>query len=165
MSLASNLWATALIGYKAWLFRRNIGAHLHEGGKRTMLEKILALLVESGAFYCGVWVIYIVSNATPALRGAFATFIEDGVPQLSGIYPTVIIVIVCLQKSHCDRQFTYARPVSPSTPNPETMIEPWRTTRLDSVIVHGDSFEPMSSGSTSEFEMPERGKEKSADIA
>ncbi|KAI0315335.1 hypothetical protein OF83DRAFT_1173926 [Amylostereum chailletii] len=29
------------------------------------------------------------------------------IPQISGIYPTIIIVLVCLQKTHCDRQFTY----------------------------------------------------------
>ncbi|KAI0029924.1 hypothetical protein K488DRAFT_55318, partial [Vararia minispora EC-137] len=53
MSLASNVFATSVIGYKAWkLVRKN----LSNGSKRLITEKILSIFIESGAFYICIWV-------------------------------------------------------------------------------------------------------------
>ncbi|KAI0310516.1 hypothetical protein OF83DRAFT_1228509, partial [Amylostereum chailletii] len=56
MSLVTNLWATTLIGYKAWMHRRLIRKHIQSGDGKTQVEKVMTLLVESGVLYCCVWV-------------------------------------------------------------------------------------------------------------
>ncbi|KAI0308546.1 hypothetical protein OF83DRAFT_1023840, partial [Amylostereum chailletii] len=57
LSLVANLWATSLIGCRAWYHRRLIKEYLHRGsGTRTLVEKTLALIAESGVLYCLIWV-------------------------------------------------------------------------------------------------------------
>ncbi|KAI0319461.1 hypothetical protein OF83DRAFT_792022 [Amylostereum chailletii] len=159
LSLASNVWTTVMIGYKAWYYRRSIGAHLCEGGGKGRVEKILTLLVESGVIYCCIWAVYIASNATPALQGTFAIFIEDGVPPFSGIYPTIIIVIVCLQKSHCESQFTYASSTPTSLGRTETAVELSSMTR-NSVLVISNTKVSMDSVSMDNLEKGGRSERK-----
>ena len=70
LSLSTNLLATVLVGYKAWYVsdssiivatltevlresRRRLKGYLVAG---SQVEKLLALLLESGAIYCGIWV-------------------------------------------------------------------------------------------------------------
>ncbi|KAI0315584.1 hypothetical protein OF83DRAFT_1061836 [Amylostereum chailletii] len=107
MSLMANLWATSLIAVRAWSHRRSIKAHLNNGSRKTAVQSIMALLVESGILYCIVWAMFILSKI--AKLGRFRHSLANAIPQLTGIYPTVIIVLVCLQKTHCDRRFTYNR--------------------------------------------------------
>ncbi|ETW83737.1 hypothetical protein HETIRDRAFT_116328 [Heterobasidion irregulare TC 32-1] len=79
LELGTNIAATALIAIKAWQHRRlirNINTR-----RRTVGERVLALLAESGVLYCLMW-------ATS--------------PQIAGIYPTMIIVLVSLQKTVWD---------------------------------------------------------------
>ncbi|KAI0054231.1 hypothetical protein BV25DRAFT_1782085, partial [Artomyces pyxidatus] len=92
-TLATNVCATLLIAYKAWHYRVAVKAHLNEDNAATKVEKILALLVESGVVYCVMWILYVLA--------AFRIFpnpgpsIMDGIMvQVSGIYPTVIIILV-----------------------------------------------------------------------
>ncbi|KAI0319991.1 hypothetical protein OF83DRAFT_1107373 [Amylostereum chailletii] len=105
MSLVANLWATCLIGIRAWQHRRSTREHLSDGNRTTAVQSIMALLVESGILYCVIWAMFIISKV--ASLGNISHFLVDAVPQLTGIYPTVIIVLVCFQKTHCDRHFTY----------------------------------------------------------
>lgn len=78
LTLATNMWATSLVAYKAWcaqtsdtvivslieptrhdLFRRHrrsVRAFLGTGNRKTQAERLMALLVESGALYCFIWV-------------------------------------------------------------------------------------------------------------
>ncbi|KAI0056961.1 hypothetical protein BV25DRAFT_1920599 [Artomyces pyxidatus] len=104
-TIATNVCATSLIAYKAWKYRVSVKAHLNEDNAATKVEKILALLVESGVVYCVMWIFYILA--------AFRVFpdpgdsILDGIMvQVSGIYPTIIIILVCLQKSPCEKYAT-----------------------------------------------------------
>ena len=76
LSLSTNLWATLLVGYKAWYVvglrnflrsvtrsltvmlsgrksRRRLKGYLVAG---SPTEKLFALLIESGAVYCTLWV-------------------------------------------------------------------------------------------------------------
>ncbi|KAI0319941.1 hypothetical protein OF83DRAFT_1169733 [Amylostereum chailletii] len=109
LSLAANLWSTALIAYKAWHYRRSIAAHLQRGDKKNMVEKLLTLLLESGAIYSCIQAAFVVSFALSPQSESSITLklFTSIIPQISGIYPTIIIVLVCFQKTHCDRQFTY----------------------------------------------------------
>nr|VWO97899.1 Cytochrome P450 monooxygenase AKT7 (EC (AK-toxin biosynthesis protein 7) [Ganoderma boninense] len=60
-SLAANLVATALTAYKAWVHRRCIRSNGASGSPRsTQVEYIFALLVESGALYCALWIVVVV---------------------------------------------------------------------------------------------------------
>jgi hypothetical protein len=78
LSVASNTFATSLIGYKAWYVcvslnlssdndlplntirvrrhHKRIGPQLWIGSRRTMAERVMTLLVESGGLYVCVWV-------------------------------------------------------------------------------------------------------------
>ncbi|KAA1469676.1 hypothetical protein DENSPDRAFT_879114 [Dentipellis sp. KUC8613] len=105
-SLLTNIWATSLIAIKAWQYRQNIHIHLKEGTAMLRAERIFSLLVESGSLYCCLLIVFILGQFGPL--PAMASYIMAiCVIQISGIYPTIILVLVCLQKSHCDRQFTY----------------------------------------------------------
>jgi len=51
-SLTTNIWATGMVGYKVWRNHRFIKIELQGGSRRTAVESILVLLIESGAVYC-----------------------------------------------------------------------------------------------------------------
>ncbi|VDB96626.1 unnamed protein product [Peniophora sp. CBMAI 1063] len=118
-SLGSNIVATCLVGNKAWRYRRQIVERFRHGVSRTMAERVVGLLVESGALYCVVWVLYIIANLAPIPT--------DGVPglhlvdhlnvalaQLTSIYPTLIIILVALERSYCDRHCIHDLPLCDS---------------------------------------------------
>ncbi|KAI0318561.1 hypothetical protein OF83DRAFT_1171014 [Amylostereum chailletii] len=92
LSLVTNLWATSLIGFRAWQHRRLIREHLHGSGDRTLAEKVLALIAESGVLYCAIWIFLVADEAV-------------------GIYPTIIMVLVALEKSYLDRNLTCDMPL------------------------------------------------------
>ncbi|KZV65077.1 hypothetical protein PENSPDRAFT_690209 [Peniophora sp. CONT] len=81
-SLGSNIVATCLVANKAWYehlnkymtmpdagftrrYRRQIVDRFRRGTSRTMAERVIGLLVESGAIYCVIWVLYIIANLAP----------------------------------------------------------------------------------------------------
>ncbi|PIL30689.1 hypothetical protein GSI_07393 [Ganoderma sinense ZZ0214-1] len=70
LSLAVNLIATILIGYKGWKHGRLLRRSLGRGHQKSPVVKTLALLVESGAIYCILLIIMVVYKATPALFAA-----------------------------------------------------------------------------------------------
>ncbi|EIM90632.1 uncharacterized protein STEHIDRAFT_144248 [Stereum hirsutum FP-91666 SS1] len=100
--LFTNFSATIAIAVKAWLYRRSVKEFLNRGSSKTKVEGVLTLLVESGAVYCIYWVLNFISDF-----GKFGSF-EFGWPQpnVSGIYPTLIILLVALQRSTPDSVFT-----------------------------------------------------------
>ncbi|KAI0312240.1 hypothetical protein OF83DRAFT_1087142 [Amylostereum chailletii] len=107
-----NLFSTSLIAYKAWQQRRGIQRHMANSTKRTRVENLLILLTESGVLYCIIWILYAVHSETGFLGNFGDAFLVEAMVQMTGIYPTIIIVLVCLQKTHCDRLFVYERPLS-----------------------------------------------------
>ncbi|KAI0317241.1 hypothetical protein OF83DRAFT_1122204 [Amylostereum chailletii] len=132
LSLATNLWSTSLIAYKAWHYRRNISAHIRRGNKKSMVEKVL-------------WITAMAFWNLP-FATTFKLIMPGVLPQISGIYPTTIVVLVCLQKTHCERQFTYAdlevtvvgAHQEPPTQNMDALEAHQRpTTRSDSIIIIG----------------------------
>jgi len=138
LSFISNFSATLLIAFKAWSHRHRLRTHLFIGNGRTIAEKFMTLLIESGSLYSMLWALYIVSTRTKAFDTTLnfpavtATMSADNstvsvVPmspsdhdtvlgsdwfnrsmaQITGIYPTIVIVLVALERSHCENQFTY----------------------------------------------------------
>ncbi|KAI0691539.1 hypothetical protein C8Q76DRAFT_758474 [Earliella scabrosa] len=105
LTLATNSCATALIAYVAWQHRRDVQSHLGAGSTRTRVTKALYLLVESGAFYCVIWLFVVVYQLldyfTTEQQYTYALYFAIGgclIP-LIGIYPALIILVCALSKS------------------------------------------------------------------
>ncbi|KAK0449891.1 hypothetical protein EV421DRAFT_1290346 [Armillaria borealis] len=136
LTLSTNVFATTLIGYRAWVHRRLIRSL--NGGSYSAAQvcgkiDIFALLIESGALYCCTWF---------AMIFVFK-FVNSGVylminmlAQLSSIYPTLIITLVCLgstldvsiqtfHQSRSSQQIRSLSDVQPSVSSPifSTRIE------------------------------------------
>ncbi|KAI0313365.1 hypothetical protein OF83DRAFT_1175737 [Amylostereum chailletii] len=103
--------------------RRLIKRHLRQGSARTRAEKVMALFIESGVVYCLIWIFIVAydtldfyydfgtehwSTAGLRLINAWRIFVDGALLQVIGIYPTIVIVLVALEKSHLD---TYDGPV------------------------------------------------------
>ncbi|KAJ7291787.1 hypothetical protein C8J57DRAFT_1043857 [Mycena rebaudengoi] len=98
-SLVTNASCTVLIGIKAWHHRKKMRAL---SGQRTTTERMLSLLVESGFIYCLFWLTQLVlffdiPRSSPLI---YVYFLFSGMgDQISGMYPTLIIVIVNLHRT------------------------------------------------------------------
>ncbi|KAJ7064202.1 hypothetical protein C8F01DRAFT_1275459 [Mycena amicta] len=106
LSALVNIWATAMIAFKAWRCRREIRSYLKDTNSRTFAESVLALFAESGAVYTTLWIlknIIIIPQVEPTAYTEYATVVMNHV---TGIYPTLIIILVALNKSHLEHQFT-----------------------------------------------------------
>ncbi|TRM68890.1 hypothetical protein BD626DRAFT_472262 [Schizophyllum amplum] len=113
--LVTNTVATVLIGLRVWLYRREVKIVHEQAAKRTKAENILVLLVESGSLYCLLWV---VGLATGAVYGdKFYTFsvgdiIDAAIHDISGIYPSFVILAVALQGEETSTLLSSAHPLS-----------------------------------------------------
>ncbi|KAJ7041886.1 hypothetical protein C8F04DRAFT_946389 [Mycena alexandri] len=96
--LLTNFLVTVLIGYKLWYYRHNVKKYINRtGNNNTKIESILILLMESGGLYCAFWVRQIL-----LMVGDFGYYGPDFgfewfQPNISGIYPTIIIFMVSRQ--------------------------------------------------------------------
>ncbi|KAI0323001.1 hypothetical protein OF83DRAFT_1090172 [Amylostereum chailletii] len=104
LSFISNIFATGLIGIKTWRHRAFLKKLLIDESNTSKVEKVLVLLTESGTIYCVIWVFYIISHFS-VFPGSSLT-IPLAMACVSGLYPTIIIILVHLQKTHCDRSFS-----------------------------------------------------------
>ncbi|KAJ6606022.1 hypothetical protein DFH09DRAFT_1119076 [Mycena vulgaris] len=104
--LVTNFTATGLIGYKLWYYRHNLKQYLNRGNRTTKVESVLVLLLESGGLYCAFWILVMVGDF-----GYFKDFgLEWFQPNISGIYPTVVILVVSNRKMLSEEVFTYSGP-------------------------------------------------------
>jgi len=94
--LGTNILSTSLIAWKAWKILRPVGMPLRKGSRLGRVEKIVALLIESGFVYCLLWSIYLLS-AYGVLPGSGSYIVNIGMLILSSMYPAIIIIIVCMQ--------------------------------------------------------------------
>ncbi|KAL1700856.1 hypothetical protein EV121DRAFT_294790 [Schizophyllum commune] len=93
--LITNAVATALVGIKLWLYRRNVRASMKLMSGGGQVGSILVLLVESGVVYCLVWILEMISithNVDYLINFGALTFV------LAGIYPTFVVLVVTLQQ-------------------------------------------------------------------
>ncbi|KAJ7161137.1 hypothetical protein C8R46DRAFT_1353761 [Mycena filopes] len=97
-SLVTNAACTILIGFKAWQHRRAMRA-LQINSRRMSTERVLSLLVESGFIYCLFWltqyILFVDISRDSPMVYVYELFSSMG-DQISGMYPTLIIVIVNL---------------------------------------------------------------------
>ncbi|KAH9026521.1 hypothetical protein EDB85DRAFT_170128 [Lactarius pseudohatsudake] len=83
-TLATNLVSTGLIAWKAWEHRVGVKKHLGEASRPVRVERVFALLVESGFLYCCVWIVYLISALDLMPVPGFA--VMDNVLLLSQVY-------------------------------------------------------------------------------
>ncbi|KAI3603998.1 hypothetical protein WG66_000764 [Moniliophthora roreri] len=103
ISLLTNVISTTLIATRTWQYRM----FLHQGNSQisSQSQRIMVILVESGFAYCLFWLSQLVlffqfDNDTP---GAYVyAFLSTMGDQISGVYPTIIIILVYLQRSISD---------------------------------------------------------------
>ncbi|KAI0275257.1 hypothetical protein BC834DRAFT_851966 [Gloeopeniophorella convolvens] len=103
--LGTNIVSTAFIAWKAWEHRRTVRTHLGEGSASERVEKILALLIESGAVYTLLWVLYLLT-AFSVLPGSGSLIVNVVMLYVSSIYPTLITILVGLRRSQFERYAT-----------------------------------------------------------
>ncbi|KAL1665490.1 S-adenosyl-L-methionine-dependent methyltransferase [Schizophyllum commune] len=104
--LATNVVATVLVGIQVWIYRRDIKGSFGPVTKTTRVEKVLLLLVESGLVYCLIWVIYLVINLTEGPNTLMAYgVISTAYHTIAGIYPTLIVLAVAMQRTSMHTTF------------------------------------------------------------
>ncbi|KAI0311866.1 hypothetical protein OF83DRAFT_1177168 [Amylostereum chailletii] len=110
LSTFANVWATGMVAYKAWIHRRNIRRYLQNRTAKGAVENILMLLVESGIVYSVITIMLLLMSCPsihPLYSGPFLYYWDVITAQICGMYPTLIIVLVAMQKSHLEHQFSY----------------------------------------------------------
>ncbi|KAH9953590.1 hypothetical protein BGW80DRAFT_1468429 [Lactifluus volemus] len=106
-TLGTNLLCTGLIGWKAWEHRVTIKQHLGECNVSTRVEKILAILIESGLVYCCLEIVYLIAGLG-VFPEPFSSATQFALLVLLGAYPTSITILVSAQKSPIDYYSTHA---------------------------------------------------------
>ncbi|KAL0573554.1 hypothetical protein V5O48_008401 [Marasmius crinis-equi] len=103
LSLCTNLSSTTLIAIRAWQHRHFLRANSANVLRNSGGHRILIILVESGFAYCLFWLTQLQLFFPSVQRYDFITFFHDALnavgDQISGIYPTIIIILVNKQRS------------------------------------------------------------------
>ncbi|SJL02997.1 uncharacterized protein ARMOST_06342 [Armillaria ostoyae] len=114
-TLTTNLWATSLVAYRTWYgscllkffseftsVSRSHNKFIRSITGETLMTRfrrqngILAILIESGVFYACTWFVAIITFAC-GTNGIYPVI--DILSQLTAIYPTLIITLVCLRST------------------------------------------------------------------
>ncbi|KAH9014605.1 hypothetical protein EDB83DRAFT_2529292 [Lactarius deliciosus] len=106
-TLGTNLLSTGLIAWKAWQHRITIRKYLSEGSGSARVERLFALLIESGFIYCCLWILYLISAFDLIPAPGFAVM-NHVLLFVSGLYPTLIIILVAMQKSPVEYYSTHS---------------------------------------------------------
>ncbi|KAH9032261.1 hypothetical protein EDB85DRAFT_1260656 [Lactarius pseudohatsudake] len=106
-TLATNLVSTGLIAWKAWQHRVSVKKHLGEASGSMRVGRVFALLVESGFIYCCLWMVYLIS-AFDLIPAPGFTIMDGVLLFVSGLYPTLIIILVAMQKSPVEYYSTHS---------------------------------------------------------
>ncbi|KAI0259486.1 hypothetical protein BC834DRAFT_628067 [Gloeopeniophorella convolvens] len=100
--LSTNVMSTALIAWKAWERRIVVRKYLGVGNATQRVEKALALLIESGAVYSLLLVLYLLMAFNIIPVSDWTTISDISILNASCIYPTLITLLVGLQRSQFD---------------------------------------------------------------
>ncbi|KAK0185251.1 hypothetical protein F5146DRAFT_1144457 [Armillaria mellea] len=95
-TLITNIWATSLVAYRTWSHNKYIRTITGETFMTRIRRQngILAILIESGIFYCCTWL-----SCLSVCGNNLIYIVIDVLSQLTAIYPTLIITLVCLQST------------------------------------------------------------------
>ncbi|KAK0209275.1 hypothetical protein DFS33DRAFT_1308840 [Desarmillaria ectypa] len=97
-TLITNIWATSLVAYRTWSHNKFIRTVTGETFMTRVRRQngILAILIESGIFYCCTWFVAIIAFVC---GNNLIYIVIDVLSQLTAIYPTLIITLVCLRST------------------------------------------------------------------
>ncbi|KAF9013709.1 hypothetical protein BDZ89DRAFT_1118733 [Hymenopellis radicata] len=95
--LVTNFSTTILCAYKVWHYRRFIKAAYGGRAKRTFVENVLLVLVESGSIYCLFWLFLMLGDYS--LFGDVRFELEYFMPHFAGLYASAVIIIISLSKT------------------------------------------------------------------
>ncbi|KAJ7211460.1 hypothetical protein C8J57DRAFT_309324 [Mycena rebaudengoi] len=102
--LVTNVVATSLMAYKMWQYRQQIKVQLDlPKNKKTKLERTLVVLTEWGMIYGLIWIHFlftIFTNQNEDTTGY--KIVANMIPQLSAIYPVIIVLLVSLDRTHLE---------------------------------------------------------------
>ncbi|EKM54332.1 uncharacterized protein PHACADRAFT_185274 [Phanerochaete carnosa HHB-10118-sp] len=90
--LATNMWTVGMISWVYWRYHQDVIKVI--GWRKAAYGTILIFLIESGALYCITW-------ATLKIEGAHIIALLAS--EFTCLYPTLIIVVVCLGLTQQDR--------------------------------------------------------------
>lgn len=95
-TLGSNMLSTGFIAWKAWQRRIKVRDHLCKvsGKGYVRVDRVFALLLESGFIHCFIWVLYSISKSGKLPNPGFTVMAF-----VSGLYPTLIIILVSNEMS------------------------------------------------------------------
>ncbi|KAK1235412.1 hypothetical protein PQX77_001368 [Marasmius sp. AFHP31] len=106
LSMATNVASTAAIAYKVWIHRRVVKKYFITNSYGMGAEKALVLLMESGMIYSLLWILQLISfipSVGETHSGQITRQVFNSISvQLVGIYPTLVILLVYLQRSLWD---------------------------------------------------------------
>ncbi|TFY71981.1 hypothetical protein EVG20_g1031 [Dentipellis fragilis] len=158
LTLATNLVVTGLIAVRTRVYHR-MSKHVPQNAQRKKNQAVLALLIESGSFYCCSWIVFFIIYWCRS-HGNF--IITDMIAQLTvrpfhpphasfglpdrrttspqGIYSTLIIILVALKMTSTDADGghtpeTSVRSSSSSTATSEFLAAHGRKTPQTPIVV------------------------------
>ncbi|KAF8915250.1 hypothetical protein CPB85DRAFT_1295053 [Mucidula mucida] len=140
--LLTNFSTTVLCAYKVWQYRRFIKMTYGQARrKKTLVDSILVMIVESGAIYCIFWLLLLLGDFGKTWDSNYP--LELLMPHFSGIYVTVIILVVALSKTSSESFFSGVdRDVEHEDPGKhklETMQFAVPKTRVPSIVARDTS--------------------------
>ncbi|KZV70253.1 hypothetical protein PENSPDRAFT_651652 [Peniophora sp. CONT] len=98
ISFLANLWVTVLYAVKTWKFRKLARSRVYADDPETqLLYEILVILLYFSIAYCIFWLVFITISITDTgdMSGSEEHLALDGaIAQITGIYPTAIVVLV-----------------------------------------------------------------------
>ncbi|KZV70613.1 hypothetical protein PENSPDRAFT_685327 [Peniophora sp. CONT] len=116
MALATTAVATAMICWKTWIYRRTIGTSIRLNNRKTRVEKIMVIMIESGVLYFLFFLSAVIDDAgdipdleesTPNLQFA-STVWTYMTSHILGIYPVIVVILVHSQRSYIESVTTSA---------------------------------------------------------
>ncbi|KAJ7105421.1 hypothetical protein C8R43DRAFT_1046821 [Mycena crocata] len=129
LSLVSNLSATAVVGVTAWRHRRVIRVAFAEEKTTTKTDQILGLIAESGIFYSISGILLPVATLVRLPHGTLGTLYTPIHVQIASAYPSIVIVLVSMQRSLNETvfdaqpsEFTSTQPVGSADTSPTTTV-------------------------------------------
>ncbi|KAF9067917.1 hypothetical protein BDP27DRAFT_1403527 [Rhodocollybia butyracea] len=101
-----NIWATGMIAHQVWYFRHEIQQQFANGSdRRTFTECVLIIFVETGTVYTVLWIlknVIVIPQISPTPYVNYANFTMN---IIVGMYPTLILILVALRRSHLEHEF------------------------------------------------------------
>ncbi|KAE9402945.1 hypothetical protein BT96DRAFT_990777 [Gymnopus androsaceus JB14] len=96
----TNIVATGFIGITFWDVHRATRNQFDHSRHIANIKQLILFMFESGLVYSSIWIVIIVSILRP-FPGEVNTAIDLVIPQITAIYPALVIMLNAMQKSFC----------------------------------------------------------------